>query len=347
MSGDRDLEHHLDAVFGRPPELGISLAMLVMHRGEVVAERYGVQPATDFGPAVDLDADSTLISWSMAKSITHAAVGLLVADGRIELDAPVPAWRGTEKQRITVLDLLEMRPGLRFVEDYVDGETSHCIDMLFGSGSDDHASYAADLPLDHEPGTVWNYSSGTSNILARVIGDIVGGGREGMEAFLRDRLFAPAGMSSASPKFDPAGTFVGSSYVYATARDFARFGELYRRDGITEGGERILPEGWTDHARTHVADDPDSEIPGGLAYGRHWWLWRALPGSLAAHGYEGQFVLVVPDRELTVVHLGKTDAEVNHLLAGRLRDVVEQFCTGGGGAVVSCRQRVARVHLGW
>ena len=120
---------------------------------------------------------------------------------RIDLaaPAPVPAWAGTDKEAITLLDLLEMRPGLRFVEDYVDGEVSHCIDMLFGEGSDDHAAYAAGLPLEHPPGTVWNYSSGTTNIICRIVGDVVGGGRAGHAVVPRERLFGPVGMESAEP----------------------------------------------------------------------------------------------------------------------------------------------------
>lgn len=318
-------QDHVDAIFERPEAEGISLAMVVVHRGQVVAERYGVQPATPFGPERALDADSTLISWSTAKSITHAAVGVLVADGRLDLEAPapMPAWRGTPKERITLVDLLEMRPGLRFVEDYVDGEASHCLAMLFGEGADDHAAYAAALPLDHEPGTVWNYSSGTTNIVCRIVGDVVGGGQEGMEKFLSERLFEPAGMASAIPEFDAAGTWVGSSYVYATAGDFARFGELYRNDGVAASGERVLPAGWADHGRTFVAHDESSPVPGGFDYGRHWWMWPQFPGSIAAHGYEGQYIVVVPDRELTVVHLGKTDADVRHHLVARLRDLVD------------------------
>ena len=318
------LQDHVDAVFERPAEQGISLAMVVMLGGEVVAERYGTQPASDFAPAEALDAGSTLISWSTAKSITHAVCGVLVADGRLDLGAPapVPEWRGTPKERITLLDLLEMRSGLRFVEDYVDGEISHCIAMLFGEGAHDHAAYAADLPLDHEPGTVWNYSSGTTNIVTRIIGDIVGGGREGMETFLRERLFGPVGMTSAIPKFDEVGTWVGSSYVYATARDFAKFGELYRRDGVTADGVRILPEGWLDHGRTFVAHDPADDLPSGFDYGRHWWMWPEIAGSIAAHGYEGQYIVVVPDRELTVVHLGKTPAEQRRHVVGGIDGLI-------------------------
>ena len=323
------LDDRIDSIFNRPAGLGISLAMVVMHRGEIVVERYGTQPETPFAPESPVDAETTLISWSTAKSITHAAVGLLVKDGALDLDAPapVPGWQGTPKERITTLDLLEMRPGLRFVEDYVDGETSHCIAMLFGDGAHDHAAYAAALPLDHEPGTVWNYSSGTTNIITRLLGDIVGGGQEGMEEFLRERLFEPVGMASASPKFDGVGTWVGSSYVYATARDFATFGELYRHDGVTAGGQRILPEGWADHGRTFVANDPVPHVPRGLDYGRHWWMWPEFPGSIAAHGYEGQFIVVVPDRELTLVHLGKTDAGVRHHLLAKLHGLVHSFPT--------------------
>ena len=305
----------MDELFARPPDQGITLACLALAGGEVVAERYGVRPANDFQPEPEpIGADTPLISWSMAKSITHAAVGVLVVDGLLDLDAPapVPEWAGTPAEGITPLQLLEMRSGLRFVEDYVDGETSHCIEMLFGGTEPSHAAYAARLPLDHEPGTVFNYSSGTSNILARLIGDIVSDGATDpaersalVGAFLRDRLFAPSGMSSATPRFDGAGDFVGSSYVDATAHDFARFGELYAFDGVTGrgAGERLLPVGWLDHARHPRSHDPE----GGFGYGRHWWSWPTFPGSLAAHGYEGQFLLVLPEHDIVVVHLGKTD----------------------------------------
>jgi CubicO group peptidase (beta-lactamase class C family) len=326
----RGVAQLIDDIFERPADEGISLAMIVQQGGDVVAERYGTQPENVFQPAQQIDADTTLISWSMAKSITHAAVGVLVLDGRLDVDAPapVPEWMGTPKSAITVLDLLEMRSGLRFVEDYVDEGTSHCIEMLFGDSGPSHAAYAAALPLDHEPGTVWNYSSGTSNIVARIVGDIVTGTIGGDPAereravgeFLGRRLFAPTGMSSATPKFDAAGDFVGSSYVYATARDFARFGELYRHDGVTRmgAGDRILPAGWLDHARTTIAVDPETS----MGYGRHWWTWPWFPGSVACHGYQGQFTLVVPARELVMVHLGLTPADVAPLLVRRLIDLV-------------------------
>ncbi|HAP76642.1 MAG TPA: serine hydrolase, partial [Acidimicrobiaceae bacterium] len=312
--------HAADTLFAADASHGLTLALVVMQRGEVVFERYGHQPDTAFGPGGPVTADTTLVSWSMAKSITHAAVGVLVGEGRLQLDAPAPVagWAGTPKERITLQHLLDMMPGLEFVEDYVDAGISHCIEMLYGSGQHDMAAYAAALPLVHEPGTVWNYSSGTTNIVARIVGDVVGGGRAGMEAFLSERIFGPSGMHSAIPKFDEVGTFVGSSFVYATARDFARFGELYRLDGVGADGTRVLPAGWTDHARTQVATDPES----GFGYGAHWWLWPQFPGSLACHGYEGQYTLVVPDRELVVVHLGKCPADVRPQVNEVLADIV-------------------------
>ncbi|MGB0111672.1 MAG: serine hydrolase [Ilumatobacteraceae bacterium] len=326
-----ELDRLIEDLFTRPEAEGISLATVVQHRGEVVAARYGTQPENIFQPAIDIDEDSTLTSWSMAKSITHALIGVLVVDGLIDVDAPaaVPEWAGTDKAEIRLLDLLEMRSGLQFVEDYVDDEVSHCIEMLYGDSGPSHAAYAAALPLEHEPGTFYNYSSGTTNIVARIIGDIVTGAvggdpdtrRSAMESFMEERLFGPVGMGSAIPKFDDAGDFVGSSYVYATALDFAKFGELYRADGVTGAGTRILPERWSDHARTTAAHDPEN----GCDYGRHWWMWPELPGSLVCHGHEGQYILVDPARELVVVHLGKTPADAAPALRGRLRELALLF----------------------
>jgi CubicO group peptidase (beta-lactamase class C family) len=321
----------VDELFSRPDEVGVSLAFMAVRGGEIIAERYGRRPGNELEPAADVTAETALISWSMAKSITHAAVGLFVADGLIDVDAPapVPEWAGTDREAITLMQLLEMRSGLQFNEDYVDGDTSHCIEMLFGGTDPSFGHYAAALPLEHVPGSVFNYSSGTSNIVARIVGDVVAGGPGGDAAhreaaiteFLSSRLFLPAGMTSAIPKFDDAGDFVGSSYVYATARDFARFGELYLHDGVTRNGvgERILPEGWRDHARMRAGHDAGS----GLDYGRHFWLWPAFPGSFACHGYEGQFIVVFPDRDLVVVHLGQTDIAHSRGLQMRLARLAE------------------------
>ena len=115
-------ERIADALFAPDAPHGLSLALVIRQGGEVLLERYGHQPDTVFGPGAPVTADTTLISWSMAKSITHAAVGVLVGEGRLRLEAPapVPSWQGTEKEAITLQQLLEMRSGLEFVEDYVD-----------------------------------------------------------------------------------------------------------------------------------------------------------------------------------------------------------------------------------
>jgi CubicO group peptidase (beta-lactamase class C family) len=173
--------------------------------------------------------------------------------------------------------------------------------MLFGEGQADMAAFAAAFPLEHEPGTVFNYSSGTTNIVARLVGDLYGG-HDGIDRLLHDRLFGPLGMTSATPKYDDVGTFVGSSYVYATARDFARFGQLY-----LDGGRDVLPRAWVDEARRPTPlDTGEGEQP----YGAHWWLFPDVAGSFAAQGYEGQRTLVVPDLDLVVVRLGVTPAEL-------------------------------------
>src|SRR4249919_685766 len=289
----------------------VTLAELVVHGGEVVHETYG----PDTGP------ETTLISWSTGKSVTHALVGIAVREGLLDLDAPAPVleWAGDDRQAITLRQLLHMTSGLRFVEDYVDDASSHCIDMLFGSGQADVAAYAAALPLDHPPDSVFNYSSGTTNIVSRIVGQAVGGGEAAMRAFMEAELFGPLGMTSADPRFDAAGTFIGSSFLYCTARDFARFGQLYLGDGVWEG-RRILPEGWVDFARTPAPPPVDEEF----GYGAHWWLWdrHGFPGTFAAHGYEGQYIIVRPDRDLVVVRLGKTPIDVRPPVIERLQELL-------------------------
>ena len=297
----------------------VTLAQLVLHKGEVVSEFYGPE----------VTAQTTLISWSMAKSITHALVGIAQMDGllHIENNNLFPEWANDERRNITLQQLLEMRSGLSWVEDYVDGDASDVIDMLFGSGKDDNAGYAIAQPFATEPGTEWVYSSGTTNIVTRLLGNVLGdsaGSTANMGHFMRTRLF-DAILMQAEPKFDAAGTFIGSSYVFATARDFAKFGLLYLHDGVCNG-VRILPEGWVDHARKrHVLDELT-----GLGYGAHWWTLPGERNSLVAAGYEGQYIMVIPDRDLVVVRLGKTVAEQRNAVVAELREVIEQFPLTGG-----------------
>ncbi len=133
---------------------------------------------------------------------------------------------------------------------------------------------------------------------------------------MRQRLFAPLGMSSAAPRFDAAGTFIGSSFCFATPRDFARFGLLYLRGGIWEG-RPLLPASWIDYARTPTWQQPGGEADG--AYGAHWWLGLAGPGSSSANGYDGQFILVCPDRDLVIARSGATPAALKDGLKTWLR----------------------------
>lgn len=286
-----------DAFDGRSDQLGETHALVIIHAGRLVLERY----APGFGP------DSTFPSWSKAKSITQALAGILVGDGKIDIHAPAaaPEWDepGDPRSMINIDQLLRMSSGLKFVEDYVPGHTSDVIDMLFGSGKADVAHYAASQPLIHPPGAHWSYASGATNIVARALASALGTpGAAAFEAFMVERLFGPLGMTSPRPKFDSAGTFIGSSYCYATAQDFARFGLLYLRNGVWEDG-RLLPEGWVDYARTPTPQPPDTEE---LGYGAHWWLGITGEGSFSANGYEGQYTVCVPDLDLVIVRHGKT-----------------------------------------
>jgi CubicO group peptidase (beta-lactamase class C family) len=181
------------------------------------------------------------------------------------------------------------------------------------------AHFAADRPLAAAPGTRFNYSSGTSNVISSVVARVVGHG-EPYEAFLRSRLFGPLGMRSAVPELDATGTWVSSSYVRAPARDFARFGLLYLRDGIWEG-RRLLPEGWVDYGRTIQSADP-ADGP----YGAHWWgVEGDTLGTFRASGYEGQSITICPTLDLVVVRLGKTPAAHYPELTQWRRDMVRAF----------------------
>lgn len=280
----------------REAEVGQGLALVVVHRGRLVHETYGVET----------DADTTLISWSMAKTLTGMLVGIAVRDGLLDpaAPAPVPEWTDDERAAITLDHLLRMRSGLRFAEDYVDAETSDCIEMLFGSGNGDVAAYAAARPAAHPPGEVWNYSSGETNVICRILRDVLGG-TEAFDAFARRELLDPLGITSMSLRTDGAGTFVGSSFAYATARDYARLGLCLLRDG-TWGDRRILPVGWVDSMRTTQADDPES----GHGYGRQTWTVPDGRGTFRMNGYEGQRVICVPTSDTVVVRLGKTPIEL-------------------------------------
>jgi CubicO group peptidase (beta-lactamase class C family) len=312
----------LDGAFTAPSEaqIGPTDALVIIQGGRLVYERYDP----------DKDATSTFPSWSKAKSITQALVGLAVADGLLGIHGPaqVPAWQaqGDPRGAITLDHLLRMSSGLKFIEDYVPGSVSDVIEMLFGSGQGDVAGYAADQPLIHEPGAVWAYASGTTNIISAILQRTLGLQGEAFEAHMRARLFGPLGMTSPQPKFDAAGTFIGSSFCYATAQDFARFGLLYLRGGQWED-RALLPADWVDYARTPTPV-PATELDG---YGAQWWLGLGGEGSFSANGYEGQYTLLVPDLDLILVRHGRSPLEVKEALRQWVQDTVTLIRSGGAG----------------
>ncbi len=276
-------------------------AVVVLYGGDLVAERY----------APGFSASTPLPGWSMTKSVIHALLGVLVAEGRLDPNEPppIPEWSDPSDPRhsITLDQLLRMSSGLEFEERYLP--PSQATTMLFATT--DAGAYAASMPLESPPGTQWKYSSGTTNILSRMLRDLVGEKR--YARFPRQALFDPIGMASAILEPDPSGTFVGSSFMYATARDWARFGLLYLRDGVWEG-RRILPPGWADQART------PSPLSSKGRYGAHFWLnagdppgssnriWPSLPAdAFFASGFQGQTVLIIPSRDLVLVRLGLTE----------------------------------------
>lgn len=327
------LERMLDRAFAlpEPEDLGRTNAVLIVQRGEIVAERYRSEE----------DVDRAFISWSMAKSITSCLIGILVRQGKLDISKPIPVseWgAGDPRRRITVDQLLRMTDGLRFreaeaLEDgsvrYYAQEESDVIPMLFGEGKDDVAGFAAALPYVTEPEARWNYNSGASNLLARLVGDIVGSGEAGMRAFMQRELFERLGMRTADPRFDAAGHFIGSAFCYCSARDFARFGYFYLRDGVWEG-DRILPPGWVDYCRTATPQSAGS-------YGAHFWVVPGSLGTFYCSGAFGQRTLIVPKLDLIVVRLGITAAERVSSVVRYCKELIDLFrataAEGGGGAI--------------
>lgn len=273
---------------------GVTYALLAIKGGELVYERY------DHGA----NAFYLQYSWSMAKSVTQALAGILAKDGKLDIYAPadVPEWQNDERAGITLDQLLRMSSGLKFNEDYVDGGISDVIPMLQLEGRHDTGAFAANMPLIHKPGTHWSYSSGTTNIICRILRDAVGGGASGMLRFMNDRLFEPIGIRTATPKFDTSGTFIGSSFMQMTPQDFARFGLLYLRGGTWDGQE-VLPAEWVDYARSPTYSDSEQ------AYGAQWWMKPDDLSVFYAGGYDGQRIACFPENDVVMVRLGRTPVD--------------------------------------
>ena len=289
---------------------GHPFAFVVLHKGGVVAERYndGITP------------DTKLLSWSVAKSFVNALIGIMVKDSLLDIHAPmdIPEWQGDGRKAITINDLMQMQSGLKWNEDY---SARSDVNIMLHCESD-MGLYALSKPLEYEPGTHWQYSSGSTNIAMRYLRSRF----PSQEAFLRymhSRLFAPLGIYGAVFEQDMSGTPLGSSYLYITARDFARFGQMYLDDGCV-GNERILPEGWVDYTRTPAANSGD-------CYGAYFKLngngkYPDIPRDMYwCDGHDGQCIFIFPSQQVVVVILGFSPKPNNLIdFNALLKDILKQ-----------------------
>ena len=299
------LKAAMDFAFSEPnPDaLQRTRAIVVVHAGRIVAERY----------SEGVDKTMALLGWSMSKSVLNALVGIAMADPEVarQLQKPLalsnagllPVWQNDERSRISLNNLLQMSSGLKFDENYADYE-GDVLRMLFAVGG--RGEFAAGQVAVAAPGTKWDYSSGTSNIVSYILR------RRFLDksdylALPNRHLFAPLGMRSAVFEVDASGTRTASSFMYASARDWARLGLLYLRQGDWFG-KQILPRGWVARSLEPAMSAPDQ------LYGLH--LWLKLPDrpglgepplpkdSFYMLGHDGQIVAMVPSRDLVIVRMG-------------------------------------------
>jgi len=281
-------------------------AVLILYDGNIVAEQY----------APGFDKTTVMLGWSMSKSLTGAMIGILVNQSKLSIEekAPVAAWSNSDKNNITIKNLLQQTSGLDFTENYT--RPSSVTKMLFRKG--DMSAYTASLPLKYKPGTVFNYSSGNSNILSQIIREVVG--EKDYAAFPYKELFYKIHAYSFLLEPDASGTYIGSSYSYATARDFARFGLLYYNNG-TWNGQQVLPGNWVRESVQPSAADKRKH------YGFQFWLngfdendstrrwYPDVPADMFfCDGYGGQDVYVIPSEKLVVVRLGLHPVNENRFL---------------------------------
>ncbi|ANN58505.1 6-aminohexanoate hydrolase [Mesorhizobium loti NZP2037] len=280
-------------------------AVVVVKNGRVVAERYGD----------GFSAKTPLLGWSMTKTVNAAIVGTLVKDGKMAVDnkglfAP---WKADGRAAISLADMMAMSSGLEFNEDY--GDVADVTRMLYLEP--DMAGFAESKPLAGEVGKVFSYSSGTAVMLSRLWQDAIGDKAKAL-TWPRTALFGPLGMHSAVLETDEQGTFVGSSYLYATAHDWARFGQFLLQGGVWNGNQ-VLPTGFVDWMR--------EPAPASKVYGKGQ-LWIEAPGDeenpgagVAAglpkdtywmEGHDGQTVAIIPSEQLLIVRLGLTPAKVGY-----------------------------------
>lgn len=298
-------------------------AVVVVKDGRIVGERYGE----------GFSASTPLLGWSMTKTVNAALVGTVVGDGRLSLGQKslLKQWATDSRSQIALGDLLSMSSGLVFNEDY--GDVTDVTRMLYLEP--DMAGFAASLATDAGPGETFSYSSGTANILARIWQNAVGNAGDAVR-WPREKLFGPLGMASATLEMDARGTFTGSSYLYATAHDWARFGQFLLQDGAWNG-QQILPPGWAAMMRE---PSPVSDSGFGPEYTRgQMWLrgpegdtpegedpdeGYLLPQDTAwALGHDGQSMAVIPSEGLVVLRLGLTPSKLGYKPQGMVAALVE------------------------
>ena len=308
-------------------------AIVVVHRDRIVAEWYGA----------GIGVATPLHGWSATKSVTNALLGVLVRQGRLDMHAPAPiaAWTrdpNDPRRKITPEQLLRMTSGLDAGQSLHDvGPFNPAAQLLFAER--DMAAFAERAPLADEPGTAWNYSDANTLLLSRIVRDLAGGDAAGTLAFARRELFDKLGMEHATLEFDAAGTPIGSSHLWASARDWSRLGLLYLHDGVL-GGERILPAGWVDDSARQT---PGAEYVG---YGAGFWTNRGsgygtrhrqaagMPAdAFLARGSQGQYVVIVPSHDLVVVRLGPawTERDDMDVVARLTRDLIEALPAAARG----------------
>jgi len=294
------LEAALGRAFAEPasgPQRGTK-AIVIVRDDRIIAERY----ADGYGP------DTKLMSWSVAKSVTNAMLGILVQQRKLALDAPapVPEWQsaGDPRQAITIAQLMRMTSGLALDETNTGFDPNSR--MLYTEP--DMAGFVAPARLIASPGTRYHYSSPGTILLSRIVRDQVGGSAADVAVFARRELFAPLGMGDVTIEFDDAGTPIGSTYIYATARDWARFGSLYLNDGVVNG-RRILPEGWVEFSAI-PGNNPDGYAAGFFSnrgsseYGALRVRSGMAADSFFASGTLGQRIVIMPADHLVVARFG-------------------------------------------
>jgi len=300
------LAEALDHAFAEPPHPPYRevRAIVVMRNGTIIAERY----------APGISPDTPLLSYSVSKSVINALIGILVRQGKLDLYAPAPvkAWTSPSDPRhaITLDELLRMTSGLKL--DETDTGFDPVSRMLFTQR--DMAAYASGANLKHPPGQVWEYTSGNTLIASSILRDAVGGQSADVLRFAQRELFGPVGMQHVVMEFDGTGTPIGSTRFFASAHDWARFGNLYLNDGIVNG-QRILPSGWVAYATKPTLDSE---------YGSGFWVnvgrAQGMPAdAFLASGKNGQRVVVIPSQRLVIVRFGITIDPPNYDIRGLIR----------------------------